>query len=143
MNVDGVELFGMLRTVKGGVEDLDNLLAGQLARVVIDLDRAGNRARLVAIDPDDAQQLTFDRPAKPALAVQQRIFHPQAAGPVDFDFPLGTDAFRRRVDCGLSGQQGSEMSDDILEPPSPGGETQLGLRRLAPGHNDVRYLLNP
>ena len=71
-----VELVERRRVLGGGerrVEDLDHLVRVELPRVVVDLDRAGERAGPVLVDPQHAHQLALDGLAETRLAVQGPI----------------------------------------------------------------------
>ena len=81
----------MLGVGQGRVEDLDDLVAAQLPGVVVDQDRAGDRAGLVLVDPQDAHQLALDRLAELALAVEDRVLQAEPAGPVELDLPARHD----------------------------------------------------
>ena len=77
----------MLGIGQDRVEDLDHLQLAELSRVVVDLDRAGQRASLVPIDPQDGHQFPLDRLAQLRLAVEDLILEPQPARLISRDLP--------------------------------------------------------
>ena len=84
------------------VEDLDDLVAGQLPRVVVNLHAASERAGLVLLDPQDAHQLALDRLAELALAIEDRVFQAEPTGPIKLYFPARPVDRRPRVADGAT-----------------------------------------
>ena len=64
VHVELVERCRLLGAGQRGVEDLDHLRSGQLLRVVVNQDRAGERIRREPVDPQHARQLALDRLAE-------------------------------------------------------------------------------
>ena len=88
MQVGPILVRGMLGRGQGAVDDLDDLVAGQLLGVVLDQDRTGQRVGLVRVHPQDAHQLALDGLAEIALAMDQRVLDPQSSRDLVLDFPV-------------------------------------------------------
>src|SRR5262249_20061389 len=97
MQVEFVELGRVLRVRERCVENLQDLIAAQLPRVVVNLDLARNRPRLVLFDSEDRHQIPFDCLAKLTLAVKYRILELQASGAIELDLPTGLRRRHARV----------------------------------------------
>ena len=62
----------MFRIGQGSVEDLDDLGRTKLARVILDVDPALERAGFIAVDTEHAHQFALDGLAEDGLAKQNR-----------------------------------------------------------------------
>src|SRR6516165_4915558 len=71
------------------VEYLDDLHWSELTGIVLDFGAAIARAGLVAIDPEHAHQLPFDRFAKDRLTVENRVLELDRADALADDLPTG------------------------------------------------------
>ena len=80
VQVELVFLARVLGVRQRGFKDLDDLVPAQLLAVVLDQDRARERAGLEIVDPQHAHQLALDGLAELGLAVDDRILEPQAPG---------------------------------------------------------------
>src|SRR5262249_23667126 len=67
---------GMLGIGQGRVEDLDDLVARQVFRIIVNKHGRGQWVGFVGVDTEHTHQLALDRLAKVALAVQQWILEP-------------------------------------------------------------------
>ena len=77
--VDFVEPSRMLHGRQRRIEDFDELRRADLAGVVFDVDPALRRIGVVAVHAEHAHQLTLNRVAQRALAIQHRVPEPHGA----------------------------------------------------------------
>ena len=74
-----------------GFENFDDLLPAQLLLVILNQNSAGKGIGLEIVDSQYAHQLTLKRLTKLCLAVNNRVFQPQAPGQLVLDFPVCDD----------------------------------------------------
>lgn len=84
-----VQRFLLLGTGQGAVDDLDDAGPVKPPGIVIDLYRATQGMRLVAVDAEHAHQLAFDGVAQAALAVEHGILEPDRPGTAGHHLPAG------------------------------------------------------
>ena len=82
---------GFSACASADLEDLDDLVPAQLLAVVLDQDRARERAGLEIVDSQHAHELALDGLAELGLAVDDRILEPQASGQLVLDLPVRDD----------------------------------------------------